>query len=126
MIGSYKYTREEIIVKIKSSPITQDGFFICKDFNEWNNARGDKVDKGYFYRRQEFSNKICFNIAEIEVYTEKENIGFNIENMHRRDQFLYNVIKEDINKSIHEEIKGQTYTLSELIDTTLYYYDVKF
>ena len=46
--------------------------------------------------------------------------------MHRRDQFLYNVIKEDINKSIHEEIKGQTYTLSELIDTTLYYYDVKF
>lgn len=126
MIGSYKYSREEIISKIKNSPITPDGFFICKDFNEWNNAHGDKVDRGYYFKRQEFINKFCFNIAEIEIYTEKENIGFNIENMHKRDKFLYEVVKEDINKSLYEEIQGQKYTLSELIDTTLYYYDVKF
>lgn len=126
MLGSYKYTREEIIIKIKSCPTTADGFFICKKFNEWNNARGDKVDKGYYFNRLEFSNKICFNIAEIEVYIEKENIGFNIDNMHKRDDFLYGVIKEDLNKNLNDVIENQEFTLSELIDTTLYIYDVKF
>jgi hypothetical protein len=126
MLGSYKYTREEIILKIKSCPITQDGFFICTNFNEWNNAHGDKVEKGYFFNRQEFANKICFNIAEIEIYTERENIGFDINNMHKRDQFLFEVIKQDINKNLNDIIQGQKFTLSELIDTTLYYYDVKY
>lgn len=126
MLGYYNKSREDIIKIIKRCPTTEDGFYYCKKFPHLNETPGEKSDKGYTFDRSYFKNKICFNKAELEVYTQKGPSYFNIEKMKEKDDFLYNIIKPSLNKKLNKKMKNSHYTLSDLIDSAIFYFDYKY
>lgn len=126
MLGYYKKSREEIIKLIKKCQTTEDGYYFCPKFLKLNEEPGEKEDKKYTFNRGYFKNKICFNKAELEIYIETEPSYFNIEKMKAKDDFLYGIIKTDINKKLNKKIRNSHYTLGDLIDSAIFYFDYKY
>ena len=127
MIGSYKKTREEIAKIIKKSPITDDGYYVCKEFRNLNIKIGEHVDRNYIFEREYFKNKICFTENDIDAYLTKQDNKFNINEMQNLDEFLYDILKKDIDIfEIDDMIENGAFTLMELIDTSIFIYYNKF
>lgn len=128
MLGCFKMTREEIIKRVKKSHITTDGYYVCKNFIKMNKALGDKLDKKYKYSRDYFENKICFNQADIEIYLEINKNDYDIDRMKQRDDYIYNIIKDEINlhDNLNDNIDNCKFTLDELIDTSIYFFNCKY
>ena len=127
MLGCYKMTREEIVKRLQKSKITTDGYYVCKEFRNMNKALGDKLDKKYKYSRDYFENKICFNQSDIELYLETNTSSGDIERMRQRDDYIYNIIKDDVELyDLNDYIDGGNFTLDELIDTAIYFYNCKY
>lgn len=128
MLGSFKKTREEIINIVKKSQMTNDGYYVCKSFRKINKALGDNTDKKYKYSRDYFENKICFNQSDIELYLETDTKSNDIDRMKQRDDYIYNIIKEEIElyDNINEKLWGCQFTLNELIDTSIYFFNCKY
>ena len=101
---------------------------MCKNFRYLNNSKGDILDKKYKYSREYFENKICFNQADIEIYLETGPNNYDIIRMKQLDDFLLNIINEDVeaHNDINEVIKGYQFTLNELIDTSIYLFNCKY
>ena len=121
-------TREEIIKYVKKSQITTDGYYVCRGFIKMNKALGDKLDKKYKYSRDYFENKICFNQSDIEIYLETNNNDYDIDRMKQRDDYIYHIIKDDVDlyDNLNDDIDGGNFTLNELIDTAIYFYNCKY
>lgn len=127
MLGYYKKSREEIINIIKKSPITDDGYYFCKDFKDINEKIGEKLDRGYTFSRDQFRNKLCFTLDDINAYLEKKQSKFDINEMQNLDEFLYELLREDIEKyKINDYVEDKSFTLMELIDTSIYMYYNKY
>jgi hypothetical protein len=129
MIGSFKKTRKDIVKLIMKCPMTPDNFYVCKDFRKWNSELGDTTERNYKYSRSYFENKICFNTSDIELYLETFRVdNYDIDNMKKRDNYLYNIIKEEIEivDDIYENLPGCAFSLAELIDTSIFMYNSKF
>lgn len=127
MLGCYKMTREEIVKRLQKSKITTDGYYVCKEFRNMNKALGDKLDKKYKYSRDYFENKICFSQSDIELYLEANTKSGDIDRMRQRDNYIYNIIKDDVELyDLDDYIDGGNFTLNELIDTAIYFYNCKY
>ena len=127
MLGCYKMTREEIIKRLQKSKITTDGYYVCKEFRNMNKTLGDKLDKKYKYSRDYFENKICFSQSDIELYLETNTKSGDIDRMRQRDNYIYNIIKDDVELyDLDDYIDGGNFTLNELIDTAIYFYNCKY
>ena len=127
MLDCYKFKREKIANIIKNSPITEDGYYFCKQFPKLNGSLSTtaKKEKGFTFDRAFFKNKLCFNIAEIELYLEKEPNNYNIATMMKKDNFLKDIIKDYKNFKLNKKIKDQEYTLGELIDSAIFVFNYK-
>ena len=127
MLGCYKMTREEIVKRLQKSKVTTDGYYVCKEFRNMNKALGDKLDKKYKYSRDYFENKICFNQSDIEIYLETNINFYDIDRMKQRDDYIYNIIRDDVELyDLNDYIDGGNFTLDELIDTAIYFYNCKY
>ena len=127
MLGCYKMTREEIVKRLQKSKVTTDGYYVCKEFRNMNKALGDKLDKKYKYSRDYFENKICFNQSDIEIYLETNTNFYDIDRMKQRDDYIYNIIRDDVELyDLNDYIDGCNFTLDELIDTAIYFYNCKY
>lgn len=126
MLGCYDKSREDIIKIIKKCPMTEDGYYFCRIFPSLNKLPGEHLDKGYTFDRYLFENKICFNTAELEVYTEKDPSYYNIEKMKARDNFLYEIVKPDLKKKLNRKMKNSHYTLGDLIDSAIFYFNYRY
>ena len=127
MLGCYNMTREEIVKRLQKSKITTDGYYVCKEFRNMNKALGDKLDKKYKYSRDYFENKICFSQSDIELYLEANTKSGDIDRMRQRDNYIYNIIKDDVELyDLDDYIDGGNFTLNELIDTAIYFYNCKY
>ena len=125
MLGCYKKTREDIVSIIKKSPKTKHGYYICKKFIDLNKKIGEHKDAGYIYNREKYANKICFNETEIESYLEKKKTDFDIDWMKERDDFIHRVIFKDLDLDINEKMPNEEFTLGELIDCTIFFFNSK-
>ena len=127
MLGCYKMTREEIVKRLQKSKVTTDGYYVCKEFRNMNKALGDKLDKKYKYSRDYFENKICFNQSDIEIYLETNTNFYDIDRMKQRDDYIYNIIRDAVELyDLNDYIDGGHFTLDELIDTAIYFYNCKY
>ena len=127
MLGCYKMTREEIVKRLQKSKVTTDGYYVCKEFRNMNKALGDKLDKKYKYSRDYFENKICFNQSDIEIYLETNTNIYDIDRMKQRDDYIYYIIRDDVELyDLNDYIDGGNFTLDELIDTAIYFYNCKY
>jgi hypothetical protein len=128
MLGYYKYGREEIADIIKNSPKTTDGYYYVRNFPYLNIAEGkidNKKDGNYYYPRDIFSNKLVFNDKEIISYLSKDKTDLNVEKMKYIDDKIEDVISELSDYGLNENIPGRLFNLNELIDTTIYFYNMK-
>lgn len=126
MLGCYKKHREDIVKIIKKSPKTEDGYYICKNFINLNKALGENKDEGYIYNRSYYENKICFDEEDIKSYLEKKSNKFDADKMKERDNFIYEIIVEDLDLNINDIIPNNKFTLGELIDCSIFYFYKKF
>lgn len=126
MIGYYKKTRKDIAKLIRKSPVTQDGYHVCKSFPYWNNTIGNKKDNQYYFDRSYFEHKLCFNQADIENYLEEDKSNYDINRMKSRDEFVYDIIKDMMDYKLKKKIPKQQYSLSELIDSAIFYFNYKY
>ena len=128
MLGRYKKTREDIVKLIKKCQITEDGYYVCKNFPKLNSALGDKKDKKYTYDRYYFENKICFNQSDIEIYLEVNQNYYDIDRMRKRDNYIYNIIKNDLEiiDDIYKILPGYPFNLAEVIDTSIFIFYSKY
>ena len=128
MIGYYKYSRNEIAEIIKTSPKTNDGFYYVRKFPELNNQTGkldNENDSIYYYSRDLFMNKYVFNDFEIECYLSEKKKNFNYDKMQLLDTKIKTTIEDFINYGLNEQIPDYEFNLNELIDTTIYFYNIK-
>ena len=109
MIGYYKYTREEIINKIRRCPRTKDGYYVCRKFKQWNQMLGEKLEKKKLYTRECFQNKICFDEIDIKRYYAEGDFDEGIANMVRRDEFIYDIVHKDLNLPLNKKIPGKQF-----------------
>ena len=117
-------TREDIVKIIKKSPMTDDLVYVCKKFPKLN--KQCKEDKQPFiFKKTFFDNKICFTLGDIDAYLEQDSDYYNIYRMQLRDKFLKEVIKSDYKYSIKTKIKKTQYTLGELIDMAIFFFNQK-
>ena len=128
MLGYYKYPRNDIVEMIKNSPKTKDGYYYIRSFPYLNNTKGKldgEKDSNYYYPREFFSNKMVFNDYEIESYLSKKKTNLNVDRMQSIDQRIKDTINEFIDYGLDENIPGYEFNLNELIDTTIYFYNIK-
>ena len=128
MIGYYKYPRKDIVKMIKSSPKTYDDLYYMKDFPLYNNKISNLIgerDTKYFYTREYFKNKVCFNEEEIDLYTATTEKKYDIKKMVKRDEKINETIDELSEYNLYDKIDGADYNLAELIDTTIYIFNIK-
>lgn len=128
MIGYYKYSREKIAEIIKKSPKTKDGFYFVKKFPELNNKPSQldgKKDTEYYYKRSYFENKYVFDSFELECYLSKEKKNLDVDRMINCDNQLADIIFDFLDYKLNQKIDGFAYNLNELIDTTIYFYNIK-
>lgn len=128
MIGYYKYPRKDIVKMIKSSPKTYDDLYYMKDFPLYNNKISNLIgerDTKYFYTREYFKNKVCFNEEEIDLYTATTEKKYDIKKMVKRDEKINETINELSEYNLYDKIDGADYNLAELIDTTIYIFNIK-
>lgn len=123
---TYKFDRETIVKKIKESPVTNDGYYFCKEFPRLNKLKGNKKDKNYIFDREYFKYKMVFTNAEIETYLDDIGDINNIDKIQKKDIFVYNIIKDYTKNKLHTKIPKTLFTLSELIDATIYYFNYKY
>ena len=129
MLGYYKYSREDIAKKIKESPKTNDGYYYFKDFPKLNSQKSGPDgfnDIKYYYSRDIFSNKLVFNDFEIKCYLSKKEEIFDVERMLMLDNKLLETIDEFLIYELNEDIPNFEFNLNELIDTTIYLFNVKY
>ena len=129
MLGYYKYSREDIAKIIKDSPKTKDGYYFVRKFPELNNMQGKldgERDSKYYYPRSIFANKFVFNNYEIDSYLSKIENNLDFEKMQNIDNKIYETIFDFIDYGLNEKIPNYKFNLNELIDTTIYFYNIKF
>lgn len=124
MLGCFKYPRSEIAKIIKKSPTTTDGIYVCKRFPSLNKALGGGKDRPYTFDRKYFDGKVCFTEGDLKAYQEIDPSYYNIYRMRIRDKYIADVIRKDMKKALHKKLDGNDYTLSELIDMTIFYFNM--
>jgi len=126
MKGYYKKSREDIVKIIKNSPVTHDGYFYCEKFKDINMALGDVLEKKYVYNREYFENKICFSLSDIDAYLETELDAYDVYTMKQKDNYLYDIIKDDIGiTKLNDVIDKYGNTYEDVIDTCIYFLNNK-
>ena len=128
MIGYYKYSRDKIADIIRKSPKTKDGFYFVRRFPELNTTTyqlDGENDTKYYYKRSCFENKYVFDDFELECYLAKSDKKLDIERMNKCDDQIANVIFDFIDYDLNDKLNGFSYNLNELIDTTIYLFNVK-
>ena len=61
----------------------------------------------------------------IESYLEKKKTDFDIDWMKERDDFIHRVIFKDLDLDINEKMPNEEFTLGELIDCTIFFFNSK-
>lgn len=120
MQNKYLYSREELADLIKKAPTTKDGFFFFPRFRYLIKVKGNKEDKGYYFNRELFFEKIVFSKEDINLLISKSKMPFDSE--------LYEYLNKKINNCIsgceYLELKdfvfNEQYTLEELIDNCIF------
>ena len=128
MIGYYKYSRPNIVNKIRQMKKTCDGYYFFPDFQKYNEKRGTlngSNDTKYYYPRSSFNNKMCFNEQDIECYLSKKDINYNINKMNELDKKIEEVIGELKEFGLFDDLPNYEFNLGELIDTTIFMFNCK-
>ena len=128
MIGYYKNQRKDIVDIIKSSPQTYDGFYYVKDFPLINGKRSTldgERDTKYYYTREYFKDKVCFDKSDIDLYLATMPKKYDINKMIKRDEKINEVIGDLKEHELYDKIPNVDYDLAELIDKTIYIFNLK-
>ena len=129
MLGYYKYTRKQIVEMILNSPKTTDGFYYMYNFPVLNLMRGKidgERDSKFFFDRDYFKNKLCFNKYDIDCYLQTTNSNYDIKRMQMIDNKLKDIINDFLELDLNDRIDKCDYTLDELIDTSIYLLNNKY
>ena len=125
----YKYPRKEIVELIKKSPKTCDGYYYFPKFSHYNLKVGNinnERDTKYYYKRELFKNKICFNEYDINCYLSTLEINYDVNKMEFIDEKIKDIIKDFTDLKLNDKVPSENYTLNELIDTSIFFYNNKY
>lgn len=126
MIKSCLFSRAELVDMIQKAPKTHDGYYFFPRFLVLVMEPGKIRDSGFFYDRSIFADKMCFNDQDIKIFLAKKKMKIDLELNRFIDIRLKDVLKGIEFLNLKDTIPQQTYSLEELIDTTIYLVKYKY
>lgn len=126
MIRSCLLSRKELKDLIEKAPKTKDGYYYFPRFYILLLAEGKIKDNGFYYERDFFKNKICFDDLDIKMFMSKKKIKVDIEAREFVDLKLKEAVKGVECLDLKDKLIGQEFTLEELIDTCIFVSKLKF
>jgi hypothetical protein len=126
MIRSCLLSRQELANLIKSSPRTHDKYYFFPRFRDLLLLQGPLKDIDFIYDRKIFENKICFSDYDIRAFLSTKDTKYDIDLSRFIDTKIQETLKDFLKLNLDDIIPGKTYTLNELIDTTIYFIKYKY
>lgn len=126
MIRSCLLSRKELVDLIRKAPITKDGHYFFPRFKVLVLLEGGIKETGYFYDRSIFRDKICFDEDDIRMFCAKKKVNLDIDLKRIIDNKLNETLKGLEFLHLKDIIPSSSYTLEELIDSTIYLIKYKY
>lgn len=126
MIQSCLLSREELMKMILNSQKTKDGYYFFPRFKILSRIKGKKKDNEYYYDRELFFNKMCFNDEEIKLFMSKRKMKYDIELMKIIDNRLNDILAGIEYLDLVDKIPDKDFNLEELIDSCIYMIKYKY
>lgn len=126
MIRSCLLSRQELVNLIKASPRTHDKYYFFPRFKELLGLKGDVKDIDYIYDRKIFENKICFSDQDIRAFLAIRSVKYDMDLSRFIDSKVEEALKDLLKLNLDDIVPGKTYSLGELIDTTIYFIKYKY
>lgn len=126
MIKGYLLKRESIIKLILDSDKTKEGNYYCPFFEKINELSGNIKDINYYYNRSVFKNKVYFTEKDVELYSSNKEVkNFDIDDYRILSNKFYDIYEQIKSLDLKEKIPKEENTLEDVIDTFIYFYDIK-
>lgn len=126
MIRSCLLSRQELVNLIKASPRTHDKYYFFPRFKELLELKGDIKDIDYLYDRKIFENKICFSDQDIRAFLAVRSVKYDMDLSRFIDSKIEEALKGLLKLNLDDIVPTKTYSLGELIDTTIYFIKYKY
>lgn len=126
MIRSCLLSRQELVNLIKASPRTHDKYYFFPRFRELLELKGDIKDIDYIYDRKIFENKICFSDQDIRAFLAVRSVKYDMDLSRFIDSKIEEALKGLLKLNLDDIVPTKTYSLGELIDTTIYFIKYKY
>lgn len=122
MINGFKFSREEIVKMIEEKcEKTKDGIYWTPTISAYLSVRGLSEDKKYYYKREDFLDKVYFTSMDFQYFLSKKKL----------DTYTFNMMKEIDKKficnnydtfglKIKKKVKPYDFTVEELLDTYVF------
>lgn len=126
MIRSSLLSRQELVNLIKAAPRTHDKYYFFPRFKDLLLLQGTIRDVDYIYDRKVFENKICFSDQDIRAFLATRSVKYDTELSRFIDSKIEDALKDLLKLSLEDIVPEKTYSLGELIDTTIYFIKYKY
>lgn len=122
MINGFKFTREEIVKMIEEKcEKTRDGIYWTPNIAAYLTIRGLTDDKKYYYKREDFFNKVYFTKIDFTYFLSTKKL----------DAYTFNMMKEIDKKficnnydtfglTLKKKVKPYDFNVEELLDTYVF------
>lgn len=126
MIRSSLLSRQELVNLIKAAPRTHDKYYFFPRFKDLLLLQGTIRDVDFIYDRKVFENKICFSDQDIRAFLATRSVKYDTELSRFIDSKIEDALKDLLKLSLDDIVPEKTYSLGELIDTTIYFIKYKY
>lgn len=126
MIRSCLLSRQELVTLIKKSQKTHDNYYYFPRFKELALIQGGVRDTDYFYDRRIFCDKTCFSEPDIKAFLSTKSMKYDTELSRFIDNKLIDALNGYEYLQVNDKIPNRSYTLGELIDTSIYFIKYKY
>lgn len=118
MISGYRFTRQELVDKIKACcKKTKDNIYWIPKITPFISLKGLNEDRKYFYNRDEFSKKIYFTDYDFLYFLTEKPLNRHIYAVMKKidDAFLNNNY-DTIGLELKQKVLPFDFTLEELLN----------
>ena len=122
MIKGFKFSREEIVKMIKERcERTKDGIYWTPGIYIYLSGKGLCEDEKYYYKREDFYNKVYFTKIDFEYFLAKDVKNNRIYDMMKAidEKFIENNY-DTLGLKLKQKVKPYDFKLYELLDNYIY------
>ena len=118
MINGYRFTRQELVDKIKKyCKKTKDNIYWITKITTFISLKGLDEDKKYYYPRDDFKDKVYFTTLDFIYFLAEKPINEHVFSLMKKiDQSFLTINYDTIGLELKQKVTPYDFTLEELLD----------